>query len=82
MYGTQQILVSTSSEHYAVPLSERTKMDKLKEGNVKVTLVAKTPDISDKMKVTKTLHSRFSHPLSEKLVKLVSDASMNSVESF
>ena len=57
-------------------------MDKLQAGNVKVTLVAKTPEISDKMKVTKKLNLRFSHSLPQKLIKLVSNTSMNGVEGF
>ena len=52
-------------------------MDKIQKGDLKVTLVAKTIDINNKMKIAKKLHSQFSYPPPEKLIKLVSNAGMN-----
>ena len=51
-------------------------MNKLQAGNVKVTLVAKTPEIPDKKKVTKKLNLWFSHSLPQKLIKVVSNTSI------
>ena len=42
MFGSQQELIITSSGHYAVPLGQRARMDKIKKGDLKVMLVAKT----------------------------------------
>ena len=63
MFGTQQKLVTPTSAHYAVTLA---RMDKLQAGNVKVTLVAMTTYISDKMKSPWSL---ISHPPPKKLLK-------------
>ena len=52
-------------------------MDKIQKRDLKVTLVAKTIDINNKMKIAKKLHSQFSYPPPEKLIKLVSNAGMN-----
>ena len=41
MFGSQQELIITSSGHYAVPLGQRARMDKIKKGDLKVMLVAK-----------------------------------------
>ena len=62
MFGSQQELITTSSLHYAVPLGQRARMDKIQKGDLKVTLVAKTININNKMKIAKELHSQFSHP--------------------
>ena len=62
MFGSQQKLITTSSGHYAVPLGQRARMDKIQKGDLKVTLVAKTININNKMKIAKKLHSQFSHP--------------------
>ena len=51
-------------------------MDKIQK-DLKMTLVAKTIDINNKMKIAKKLHSQFSHPPPEKLIKLLSNAGMN-----
>ena len=77
MFGSQQELITTSSRHYAAPLSQRVRKDKVQKGDLKVTLVAKTIDITNKMKIAKKLHSQFSHPPPKKLIKLVSNAGMN-----
>ena len=74
IFGSQQELITTSG-HYAVPLGQRATMDKIQEGDLKVTLVAMTIDINNKMKIAKKLHSQFLHPLPEKLIKLVSNCS-------
>ena len=77
MFGSQQELITTSSLHYAVPLGQRARMDKIQKGYLKVILVAKTIDINNKIKIAKKRHSQFSHPPPEKLIKLVSNAGMN-----
>ena len=77
MFGSQQELITTPSGHYAVPLGQRASMDKIQKGDLKVMLVAKTIDINNKIKFAKKLHSQFSHPPLEKLIKLVSNAGMN-----
>ena len=77
MFSSQQKLIITSSRRYAVPLGQRARMDKIQKGDLKITLVAKTIDINNKMKIVKKLHSRFSHPPPKKLIKLVSNAGMN-----
>ena len=69
MFDSQQKLITTSSGHYAVPLGQR--------GDLKITLVTKTIDINNKMKIPKKLHSQFLHPPPEKLIKLVSNAGIN-----
>ena len=51
MFGSQQELITTSSGHYAVPLGQRARMGKIQKGDFKVTLVAKTIDINNKMKI-------------------------------
>ena len=76
MFGSQQKLITTSSGHYAVPLGQRARMDKIQK-DLKMTLVAKTIDINNKMKIAKKLHSQFSHPTPEKLIKLVNNAGVN-----
>ena len=62
MFGSQQESITTSSGHYAVPLGQTARMDKIQKGDLKVTLVAKTININNKMKIAKELHSQFSHP--------------------
>ena len=62
MFDSQQKLITTSSGHYAVPLGQR--------GDLKITLVTKTIDINNKMKIPKKLHSQFLHPPPEKLISL------------
>ena len=54
MFGSQQRLITTSSGHYAVPLGQRATSE--------ITLIAKTIDINNKMKIAKKLHLQFSHP--------------------
>ena len=77
MFGSQQELITTSSRHYAVPFGQRARMDKIQKRDLEVTLVAKTIDINNKMKIAKKLHSQFSHPPPEKLIKLVANAGIN-----
>ena len=77
MFGSQQELITTSSRHYAVPFGQRARMDKIQKRDLEVTLVAKTIDINNKMKIAKKLHSQFSHPTPEKLIKLVNNAGVN-----
>ena len=68
VFGSQHKLITTSSGHYAVPLGQRARMDKIQKGDLKKTLVAKTIDINNKIKIAKKLHSQFSHPPPEKLI--------------
>ena len=35
MFGSQQKLITTSSGHYAVPLGQRARMDKIQKGDLK-----------------------------------------------
>ena len=77
MFGSQQELITTSSRHYAVPFGQRASMDKIQKRDLEVTLVAKTIDINNKMKIAKKLHSQFLHPPPEKLIKLVTNAGIN-----
>ena len=77
MFGSQKELITTSSGHYAVPLDQRARMDKIQKGDSKVMLVAKTIDITNNMKIAKKLHSQFLHPLPKKSVKPVSNVGMN-----
>ena len=41
MFGSQQKLITTYSEHYVVPLGQRSRMDKIQKGDLKITLVAR-----------------------------------------
>ena len=77
MFGSQQNFITTSSGHYAVPLGQRARMDKIQNGDLEIMLVAKATDINNKMTIAKKLHSQFSHPPPEKLIKLLSNAGMN-----
>ena len=45
LFGSQQELFTDSSGHYAVPLGQRARIDKIQKGDLKVTLVTKTIDI-------------------------------------
>lgn len=66
MFETQK-LVTISLGHYAVPLIE-SQNGPVTSSWCKVTWIVKTVDISDKLKVTKKLHSQFSHSPREKLL--------------
>ena len=57
MFGSQQNFITTSSGHYAVPLGQRARMDKIQNGDLKIMLVAKATDINNKMKIAKKLYS-------------------------
>ena len=77
LFGSQQKLITTPSGYYAVPLGQGARMDKIQKGDLKITLVTKTIDINSKMKIPKKVHSQFSHPPPEKLIKLVCNAGIN-----
>ena len=50
--------ITTSSRHYAVPLGQRARMDKIQKGDLKVMLVAKTIDITNIRKLQRNcIHS-------------------------
>ena len=58
MFGSQKELIKTSSGHYAVPLGQRARMDKIQKGDLKVMLVAKTIDITNIRKLQRNcIHS-------------------------
>ena len=77
LFGSQQKLITTPSGHYAVPLGQGARMDKIQKGDLKITLVTKTIDINNKIKIPQKLHSQFSHPPPEKLIKVVCNAGIN-----
>ena len=76
MFGNQQDLLTTSSGHYAVSISERACIDRLDESDTETTLIAKTVNMADKMKVARKLHSQFPHPSTDKLLKLINNAGL------
>ena len=76
MFGTKQPLLVTTSGHYVIPIGERAFLEQLKEKKQIIILHAKTADLSNKEKTAKKLHSKFSHPLPEKLIKLISNVGL------
>ena len=76
MFGNQQDLWTTSSGHYAVSIRERARIDRLDESDTEITLIAKTVNMADKMKVARKLHSQFSHASTDKLLKLINNAGL------
>ena len=76
MFGNQQDLLTASCGHYAVSISERARIDRLGKSDTEITLVAKTVNMADKMKVARNLHSQFSHPSTDKLLKLINNAGL------
>ena len=66
MFGTEIDLTFTQSGHYFIPLIEE---------NINVTLIQNISADTDK--VAMKLHKQFSHPPSEKLLKLLHDADIH-----
>lgn len=57
-----------------ITIGERESPEKLNEKNI--ILHAKTVNLSNKKKTVKKLHSQFSHPTPDKLIKLISNAGL------
>ena len=76
MFGTKQPLIVTTSGQYVIAIGERAFLEQLKEKKQIIILHAKTVDLSNKEKAAKKLHSHFSHPLPEKLIKLISNVGL------
>ena len=72
MLGQKQNVIATSSGHYAIPLNENKQaLEEVKKGKItKIILHVNTPELkNDKKKIAKKLHSQFSHPQANKLIK-------------
>ena len=59
-----------------MPIGERISLEELNEKKQRNILYAKTVDLSNKEKIANKLHSQFSHPTPEKLIKLISNAGL------
>ena len=81
MLGQKQQVIITTSGHYAIPLCNNQQIlkDSVKSPDkTRVTLLSRNNDLmSDKKKVAHKLHSQFSHPTAEKLIKLVNSAGLS-----
>ena len=81
MLGQKQQVIITTSGHYAIPLGNNQQVlkDSIKSPDkTRITLPSRNIDLmNDKKKVAYKLHSQFSHPTSEKLIKLVNSAGLS-----
>ena len=81
MLGQKQLVIITTSGHYAIPLGSNQQI--LKDSvespdKTRITLISRNSDpMSDKKKVAHKLHSQFSHPTAEKLIKLVNSSGLS-----
>ena len=83
LFGIEQVMVCTSSGHYAIPIKKHHVYipdERLKEDNL--VLLNDVNDSKDVKAVAKKLHEQFSHPISDKLIKLVKNAGMEDQELF
>ena len=77
MFGEKLNVLVTQSGHYAVPLDKNHKvLSDAESGSARIILHVKSFDNKDKNKMASKLHSQFSHPSVNKLIKLVSSAGM------
>ena len=78
MLGEQQDLLATTSGHYAIAIGKRSVLEHLEKGDgVQINLISKSTDMSNKKKVAQKLHSQFSHPTSDKLIRLVDNTGLH-----
>ena len=78
MLGEQQNLIATSSGHCAIAIGKRSAFEHLEKDDhgVQITLISKSTKMPDKKKVAQKLHSQFSHPTSDKLIRLVDNSGL------
>ena len=78
MLGEQQDLLATTSGHYAIAIGKGSVSEHLeKDDGVQISLTSKSTYMSNKKKVARKLHSQFSHPTSDKLIRLVDNAGLH-----
>ena len=76
MFDNKQPLIVMTSGHYPMPTGERASLEELNEKKQRIILHAKTLYLSNKEKTANKLHSQFSHPTPDKLIKLISNAGL------
>ena len=75
MLGEEIPLITTSTDHYAVPISQNRTV--LEVEKVKVVLFSSKPNMS-RQEIALKLHKQFAHPPAERLLKLLSNSEYGS----
>ena len=77
MFDTKLNVIVTESGHYALPLGSSNEiLSDAEKGKARVVLHIESVPKNDKNKIAHKLHSQFSHPTADKLIKLVNSAGM------
>ena len=77
MFGEDLEVIVTSSGHYAIPLNRSMKvLDDAATRSKGIILHMQTVDLEDKKKIAQKLHSQFSHPSANRLIKLIDSAGL------
>lgn len=80
LFGVEQVMVCTTSGHYAIPIKKHNVYScnrNSKEDNLILFSLKENADVKT---VAKKLHQQFSHPVADRLIKLVKNAGVENAD--
>lgn len=74
LFGNEQVMVCTSSGHYAIPIKKNSCENEPKEDNEVMQILFTLKEGADVKAVARKLHQQFSHPRVDRLIKFAQKA--------
>ena len=82
LFGKKQTMICTTTGHYAIPISKNSLVDSEENTSSDNVILLSLNENCDVKSVAKKLHQQFSHPTTERLVKLIKNSGVKDEELF